>query len=302
MIFFSLFFFNSQQTKITDSNKIETLNKKVDSLIKVQNDKKLEILDERIKQATETISNQNSLISSFGTLYTVITIIFALIGVILPILTYQFGIKPSQKALEDFEKNSEKKFNDYLKDNKEREIDNAIENLSNEDLAVKNTAVNFLSLNYHLGISDKQILGIINHLNNKNDIDDTTRGQLYNTISNQKNENVFNYFKQQLKDVDEKNILIYYAIKSCSFFEYDQYKSELKEYIKKNQNFLTVSTYVQLLAKHHLLNFFNDENIVSILAEVELEQIKSNWKHYLNNWKISETDFQKTKIFEIVGK
>lgn len=157
-------------------------------------------------------------------------------------------------------------------------------------------------MNYHLGISDKQILGIINYLNNKNDIDDTTSGQLYNTISNQKNQNVFNYFKQKLKEVNEENILIYYAIKSFSFFEYDQYKSELKEYIKKNQNFLTISTYVQLLAKHHLLNLFNDENIVNVLSEEEIGQIKSNWKYYLNNWKISETDFQKTKIFEFIGK
>ncbi len=165
-------------------------------------------------------------------------------------------------------------------------------------MAIKSSALNFLSLNYHLGISNLQILEIIKFLNSDFSADETVKSQLFNTISNHKNENVFNFFKEQLKGADEKSIIIFYSIKSFSFFDYLLYNNVLKDYIKKNQNLLTVASYMFSVANHHLLDFFNDVEIIKVLSSDQKKQINDNWKYYIDSWKISESDFKETELFK----
>ncbi|WP_410696738.1 hypothetical protein [Chryseobacterium sp. SIMBA_028] len=60
-LFLILFVFSFSQTDTSNNQqnkKIELLNKKVDSLISEQNSVKTKILEERINQATETITNK----------------------------------------------------------------------------------------------------------------------------------------------------------------------------------------------------------------------------------------------------
>lgn len=289
---------------IHPNNRIEVLEKKIDSIISIQESQKTRILEERINQATETISNQNSIITSFGTLYSIITIVFALIGIALPILTYQFGIRPSQNALKDFEKTSEEKFNKYLEEKQVKEIDNAISNLKSEDSFTRNNSIKFLSLNYHNGFNTNQIDSLLQLLKD-NSLEESTINQIHNCISNQKNENVKIYYLNYLSSTNttEVDAKIYYCIKFLNNYDFSDYKYNLANYISnKEYSFIVITTYLSQFSKSVLINLFNENNIINNLTENELNSLKSSQESYLKStWKITKQEFEATYLFEKIN-
>ncbi|KHJ37921.1 hypothetical protein PBAC_19330 [Pedobacter glucosidilyticus] len=293
---------NQRDDQIVD--RVELMEKQLDSVIKYQESQKTKILEERINQATETIANQNSIITSFGTLYAIITIVFALIGIALPILTYQFGIRPSQEALKDFEKNSEKKFNEYLKEKQTKEIDNAINNLKSEDSFTRINSINYLSLNYHLGFNSNQINALLELLKDKS-LDENTMNQIYHCISNQKNENVKEYYVNFLSDPNSNviDIRIYYCIRFLSNYNLTDYKSNLATFISNNESsFITITIYISQLSKSNLLNLFNEKQIINCLNSNELKDLKDSYESYLkSHWKIDKETFEKTYLFKKIN-
>lgn len=307
LLLFSILGFNSfsQENKQPEKIKIEDLNVKIDSVIKTQKNFKNTVLKERIEQATETISHQNSIISSFGTLYSIITIIFALLGIALPILIYLFGIRPSQKALKDFEENSVKKFEKFIEENKKNEINNAINNLKSQDNSIKNNAINFLSLNYHFGFDENQLLKILSILNEKN-LDDNLSNQLNHCISNQKNENVKKYFEEFLLNSKVLDTKFYYCIKFFSNYDYETYKALLKQYItnniEKNQSILfTISIYLSQFSKSDFNKLINDKSIIDSFDDDAKKYLNQSYKNFLTTWKIEEKDFKKTYLFQKIN-
>ncbi|MET3537732.1 hypothetical protein [Chryseobacterium limigenitum] len=295
----SVFSFSQTDTSNNQQNKkIELLNKKVDSLISEQNGVKTKILEERINQATETITNQSSMISSFGTLYTVITIILAFIGVVLPILTYQFGIKPSRDALKEFEEKSEAKFNNFLKERRVKEIDNAIENLKSEDNHIRNNSLNFLTYNSHQGLNEDQVLKIINIINNNND--ENFLVQLLGCIVNEKNENLKKYFIEYLNTSQEANSTMYYCLKFFSYYNYSEYKNELKIFISNNNTSTALSIIFSFFPKNNIIDLLNDHNIIDILSSDALTFVHGyNFgKSNISQWNMSEEDYEKTYLYE----
>lgn len=298
LFFVSINFIFSKSLGNTENNRIGVLDKKVDSLIEIQKISEVTILKERIIQATETIENQSAIISSFGTLYTIITIVLALIGVALPILTYQFGIKPSQKALEDFERNSERKFNEFLTISRNAEIENAIKNLIDKDSSVQNTAINFLSLNYHALLSNNQLLKIIDIITNEK-LDNTTISQLYHVISNQKNDVVKKYFEKQinLNNVSKDSLILYYAIKAFSYYEYNSYNKALKNYVTANsEKFLEVISYMGVITKSNVIKLLNDDAIIDQLDQEDVEKIKTSIEFYVTDWQENKSNYENTYL------
>lgn len=307
ILLFLILGFNSfsHENKQPEKIKIEVLNAKLDSVIKTQKNFKNTVLKERIEQATETISHQNSIISSFGTLYSVITIIFAILGIALPILIYLFGIRPSQKALKDFEENSVKKFEKFIEENKKSEIDIAITNIKSQNNSIKNSAINFLSLNSHFGLDGNQIFKILSILNEK-DLDDNLSNELNHCISHQKNENVKKYFEEFLLDSKELNTKFYYCMKFFSNYNYETYKELLKEYItnniEKNQSILiTISIYFSQFSKSDFKKFINDESIIDSFDDDTKKHINQTYKSFLSTWKIEDKDFKKTYLFQKIN-
>jgi len=308
LIFIFSFFLIScycQKVNKTENTKIENLNSKLDSVIKTQKTFKDSVLKLRIEQATETISHQNSIISSFGTLYSIITIIFALLGVALPILIYLFGIKPSQKALKEFEENSVKKFEKFIAENKKNEIDNAINNIKSEDNSIKNNAINFLSLNYHFGFDENQILKILNILNEKN-LDENLCNQLNHCISNQKNENVKKYFDDFLINSKVFDTKFYYCLKFYSNYKYEVYNELLKKYIlnniENNQSILfTISIYLIQFSRTDFNKLINDKSIIDSFDDETNKNLKQSYISYLTSWKMEEKDFQNTYLYKKIN-
>ncbi|WP_433832544.1 hypothetical protein [Flavobacterium anhuiense] len=200
----------------------EVLKNKIDSLISLQNKNRDLVYEQRIQQANETIANQNSLISGFSTMYTVITIILALIGVSLPILTYQFGIKPSQQALEKFQENADKQIELFLVNNRNKQIEQAITNVKSSSQELKNNALNYLSLTAYEGFTNLQIDEMIILLHS-NDIDSTTKNSIAHTISGKKHPSTTNYFRkvfeENLKDQFNSAITYFKNVHSTEYFE-----------------------------------------------------------------------------------
>jgi len=124
---------------------------------------KVDILQSRIDQAAQTISNQNSLISGFGTIYMVISIVIGFITIGLPVFTYLFSIKPSREALKDLEKEMNARFEKYLSETRDRLIDSALTELEkiNGPKGKQAKARQIIAFEVPLGITDKQILRIL---------------------------------------------------------------------------------------------------------------------------------------------
>ncbi|MDV3677284.1 hypothetical protein CMU30_17105 [Elizabethkingia anophelis] len=296
-------FFSQIKSQINrEKVEIEVINRKVDSLISAQHNLKEKILEERISQATETITNQNSVISSFGTLYTIITIVLALLGIVLPILTYQFGIKPSRDALKEFEEKSEKRFNDFLRGKMKKEINRAIENLENKDNQIKNNAINFLQLNSHQGFNQDQILKILKIINDEG-VDEETSNKLLYCISCQKNEDLKGYYIEYLK-TSNKFDKIYYCILFFSYYEYREYKEYIKQFILNNEDEAAYLTVASCLVKHSKKDFhsffLNDNEIIDNLSSNVLNMINQNnlGRDRLFEWKIKESDYKETHLYE----
>jgi len=80
-----------------------------------------------------------------------------LIAIGLPIITYQFGVKPSQNALKELETNLDNKVAAYLEKTRNEQVKKSIEHLKGDNNDLKGQAISFLSLTQHEGFSDEQM-------------------------------------------------------------------------------------------------------------------------------------------------
>lgn len=293
-------FSQSNISNIQQDKKIELLSKKVDSLIAKQNEIKTKVLENRITQATETITNQNSIISSFGNIYTVITIIIALIGVALPILTYQFGIKPSKDALKEFEEKSDAKFGEFLKENIRKQTQNAVEGLNNEDDQVKNKSLEYLLVNKHNTLTKEQIANIIDTIINNNDEIFTL--QLLTLIPCEKNSSLKEYFINYLK-TSRSAIKIAECLTFFSNYNYFEFKDPLKTFITNNGGvvtFSTICTYFADISKVGFIELLNDKSIIDTFSKENLTFLKSFdfGSNDLERFNLNTEEYQATYLFE----
>lgn len=298
-LLFTIYSFSqSNISNIHQNERIELLNKKVDSLIAKQNEIKTKVLEDRITQASETIANQNSTISSFSYIYAAISLILGLIGITLPFLTYLFGIKPSKDALKEFEEKSETKFNNFLLERTKKEINNAIENLKSDDNQVKNNSLNFLTYSSHQGLTEDQILKIINIIDSSND--ETFSLQLLNCIINEKNVDLKKYFIEFLTTYKKADTRLYYCLKFFSYYNYSEYKNELKTFIFNNNNTLSFSVISAYYPKNNISDFLNDSDIIDILSSEILTNLQRDnfGKNSISQWNMSEEDYEKTYLYQ----
>ncbi|HMK24425.1 MAG TPA: hypothetical protein VK483_00245 [Chitinophagaceae bacterium] len=292
---------NKQVIELSDSIKrqailIRTLSEQI-SLKNV-------ILEERLKQASDTISNQNALSDGFGVIYTIITIIVALLGIVLPILTYQFGIKPSQKALKEFENNIDKKFEQYLIDSRNSQIEQATENLKSQNQELKSNAVTFLSLTQHQGFNDQQLFKLFLLLKSSN-IDQTTKGTIAYSISNRKSDFATEYFYEALKD--SSNVGVKYA--ALRYFANIGIENHLKIYrdliSQANDKLLEFSTILihnGSINKNANIILINDKEFIDGLGVTATNSLRNDFEIYSKSWQINEEDISNSYLKKVMTK
>jgi hypothetical protein len=303
----TLSYSQQQQVKTTSLDKqvsalkdsLVKLNSKVSDLTDRQGWKN-EILEERLKQASDTIANQNSLFDGFAVLYAIITIVITLIAIALPILTYQFGVKPSQDALKEFEANAEKKFETYLNKARNKQIEQAIENIKSQNQELKTNAVTFLSLTQHQGFTEQQLYKLFVLLKTS-DIDQITKGTIAYTISNRKSDYATDYFTEALKD--PKNINIKYAaIRYFANIGIEPHIKVLRDLISKatdkNTEFNTIAIYVAQANKEAVKLLLNDKSVIDLLDDSAIKMQKITVPSLKTSWQLTDEEVEKTYLYE----
>lgn len=290
---------NRVDKKIVElSDSLNVLKKQLQEL-KEKQDWKNEVLNDRLQQASDTIANQNSLLGGFGVLYTIITIIIALIGVVLPVLTYQFGIKPSQDALKEFENNADKKIKDYLKETRQEQIKKSIEHLKGDNVELKGQAVSFLSLTQHEGFTDQELFEFY-RLIKSGKLSETHIGTVAYLLGSRVNE----YANDVFGDVEllKSNVIKGSAYQYIPKVGYKNFIQPLKKFLTNNANqygeFFTLLVFSNMNDANTVIEILNNNELVDTLTNETLKTMKNAMKSSLQNIKITEEEYKGTYLYE----
>ena len=283
------------------SDSIQSLNNKI---IEQKKDiKRLEDKNEvKLKDASATIKYLSSLVGSFGVVFTVLTCIIALITLGLPILTYQFGIKPSQKALRDLELNMDSRLEKYLKDNRDKQIEQAFANLQSESTELKSQGLNFLALTHHQGFTDSQMFKIYSLLK-KNLYEQATKGQLSFVLSSRKNDYADELFndKKYLGDPAIKQMALIYFVKTGFENNVGGLRKMIQLSSDKSQEYFSILINVMTYASGDLMKILNNQELIAELDENAIKKLKENYKHYLSAINVTEDEFNGTELNKTIN-
>ncbi len=276
---------------------VSTLNNKVDSLN--NKIKYLEIdLNRRINDSSKTIEYLNSLSNAFGPLFTILAIFIGIITLVLPILTYLFAIRPSQRALKELEQNIDNRLATYLKDSRNKSIDSAIKNLSTGNAEEKSQAISYLNYTHPEGLLKTQLFELFRILK-KNPVG-TIKYQLAFILSSRKNEYADEYFAgDQLYDD--------YSVKTAAFSYFSKigfsyYKDSICKILSNSPNqqwdiqVLLSSLYQN--RNDDIPHFLNSKEIVDTLNENTLIFVKQSFGDLIKQFKIEQRDFENSYLFE----
>ena len=257
-----------------------------------------QILENRLDDASKTIEYLNSIVNSFGQIFTVLGIFIGVIALALPVVMYQFGIKPSQRALKELELNIDSRLEKYLKNARDKEIDNAIANIDAGSDEKKNQAISYLTLTNHEGLTDQQLFKIYSILN-KNRSQTNIKSQLAFILSATKNE-----FAEALFTKDEMttdpiiNQMGYlYFIKTG----FENHRTTISNVITSAGNSLQeFNTFIINLAQYsseYVIALFNDQELIDSINSILTTEMKDSLPHILDSVNISDEVFKGTYLF-----
>lgn len=295
---------NAQKDSLVTIKKFNELKNQVDKLdLKIESVEKFkEEQKDIVLQTNQTINNQNSLISSFGIIYTIFTIFIALIAVGLPIITYQYSIKPSKQALKDLEENLDKKVADYLKETRQQQIKKSIEHLKGENVELKSQAISFLSFTQHEGFSDSELFDFYK-LIKSGTLSDSHVGSVAYLLASRVNEYANDFFSD-VKSL-ENNLIKSSAYQYIAKVGIQNFIKPLKLLISSKNalgEFLTLVTFTNMYSRKSAIAIFDNKELVDCLDTGTLKIIKPSLTNTLDNLKISMTDFEKTYLNEKIEK
>jgi len=245
-------------------------------------------LDITLLIAKETIQSQNSIINSFGVIYSIITIIIALLGLILPILVYMFGIRPARKAVVELQKDIDDKIANYITSQRNKQVNQSITNLENQSPVIRNNAISFLTLSLHDGLSDLQIFNIYQLLKD-NKIDETIEEHLLHILSHRKSNFADDYFKELLFDNNRVKfrpyVYIYYA--NAGIENYFDVIIDFLNECKISKSVLNVGgglyqilDTIYKISKDTFVKILNNIEIVDLMDEKELMSFRDSLKGF----------------------
>jgi hypothetical protein len=312
IIFFLVLNIQAYSQKKTSPN-FETFRTEfIDSIQKINTELEVISLDlaskeialtNKIENASNIIEYQNSIISSYGQIFTILAIFIAIITLVLPIITYLFGIRPSQKALKELEINMDKRLGDYIKNQRDKEIENALENIRTGNIEQKNQATSFLALSQHQGFNDNQLFKIYSILNENRD-ENNVKSQLAFILTSKRN----NYADQLFNGND---VLEDPVIKQMAFLYYSKigFKNNyagIKKILNNAENqlseFSTLSYNIMQYSVEELKAFFNDSTIINILSTNTLEKMKTEFQSTLSGLNMDDDTYKESALFKKVSE
>lgn len=261
--------------------------------------------EELLRQAERTIEMQTKMLSGFGLIYTIITIIIALVAIALPILTYQFGIKPSRNAIREFEDRMDSKLKEFLNSSKSNLINKAIENISNESESERKRAILYLELNKYEHFEDIQLFRIYESVA-KLSFSDSDLSILFSVLvtrNNQFVEDLFSRLTFLRKSVVLYHSIYYSAANGLSVLE-ECYCQLMKDTGGTGQ----FSTYDSLLVQSSHINrdlffdFLNSKNIIDSIDDDNRRIIKANSHVFYHRFNITPDELSETLLGQEVLK
>lgn len=278
------------------SDSLKTLKKQIENLT-LKNDFQKKQLEKNINDASKTIEYLNSLVNTFGQIFTILGIFIAIITLVLPILTYQLGIKPSQKALKDLEMNMDQRLENYIKNSRNKEIENALKNLREGNTELKNQATSFLALTQHEGFSDNQMFQIYTILNKHRD-ENNVKSQLAFILSTRKNDYAKELFSSDdiYKDPVIKQMAYLYYAKIGFKDNYEGILKILGSSENQYQEFLTLAFNLMQYSSKEIVELFNDKTVVDSLSNKSLQTMNTQLRDSLTSLNLAEQSYDKTYL------
>lgn len=261
----------------------------------------VKILEERISQASDTITNQSSVISSFEIIYSILTIIFTIIGLLVPVVTYYYGIKPSRDQIKNLESNFDKRLEDYLKTSRLENIDNAIKSLSSNSAEQKQNAITYLSLTQHEGLTDIQYFKLYKVLTSDG-IDSSQKYSLSYILTGKENEYATEYCKSILRSNSLSNEHIparYFGMIGVANY-IQNFCDYLKIVSEKNDSFIRIISHMKTVSLDSVIELFNSDIVTNLFDKKDLIYFKNY--QLINSFEkgYEENKINSTRLFKLV--
>lgn len=279
---------------------LRTLRENVDSL-KVALFNNANSLDKKEDDASNTIKYLNSLVGSFGSIFTILGVYIAIIALVLPVLVYILGIRPSQQALKELESNMDKRLDEYISDTRNKQIENALNNIRTGDTDLKNQGLTYITFTQYQGFSKDQWFQIYSiHQTSKND--QGVRSQLAFVLSTHRNDYATELFNSReiIDDPIIKQIAYIYYARTGFKDNYKGIKILFQDADDQTNDFMALATNIQQYASEKLLELINDSTIVDLLTKESLTKIKPALTEVLYASNIDKKDFEDSYLYGLI--
>src|SRR5690554_6680325 len=273
--------FSKYKLEIEDS--IKNLRTEITNVTKI-NSKVTDDLESKLKDSANTISYLNSIIGTFGTILTVFGIFIAIIALIVPFVTYQYAVKPSRDALKDLEKNFDTRLEQYLWENRNKQINKALNSIKNGNAEEKSQSIAFLSFTQSEGLTDEQLFQIYSLLK-KNQTDYSIKSQLSFILSTRKTDyatELFNSSGVKEDPVIRQMAMLYYA-KTGYKNNYEGLKHILGDETNQDISFNSFIGNLHQYNSTDVTEAISDKNLIDLLSEKTLKKLEKSFPAYVKN-------------------
>jgi len=283
-----------QSQKYLEENEFKKFKLELkDSLSLIRNDftekqnyenRKRDILKDNLEESSNTISYLNSVIGTYGIILTVLGLFIAVIALIVPFLTYQFAVKPSREALKDLEKNFDSRLEQYLWDNRNKQINKAIDNIRIGNAEEKSQAISFLTFTNSEGLTDEQLFQIYNILR-KNQSDYSIKSQLSFILSSKRTDYATELFNssQIIKDPVIKQMAMLYFAKTGFKNNYEGLIHIIGDKANQEINF---NSFIGTLHEYNsadVIDAINDIKLIDLLSKQTLRNLGKSFPIYIKD-------------------
>jgi hypothetical protein len=249
--------------------------KQVDVTNQKEIQKENQDLRKNLDEAANTISYLNSVTSTFSNIITFLGILIGIIALVVPFATYQYAVKPSKEALRDLEKYFDNRLEQYLWDNRNKQIDNAILKIKDGSPEEQNQAISYLTFTQSEGLTDAQLFQIYNIIK-KNNFAINIKSQLVFILSSRKTDYASELFNSKVINEDPviKQMAMIYFAKTGYKNNYDGVIHFLSNNENQEINFNTLIGNLNQYNTSDINDIFNDSKIVDTLTKETLKNLK----------------------------
>jgi len=242
-----------------------------------------ETLTKEIEDSSNTISYLNSVISSFSSIATFLGIFIAILALVMPFATYQFAVKPSRDALKDLEKSFDVRLEKYLWENRNNQINQAIESIKRGNAVEKSQAISYLTFTQSEGLTDNQLFQVYNILRTKLS-DNSVKSQLAFILSTRKTDYAAEFFNGSHVSDDPiiRQMAIIYYVKTGYKSNYEGITHIIGNAENQEMNF---NTFIINLNEYNSIDIneaFNDKTIIDLLTADTLKKLYITYPTFIS--------------------